>query len=71
MGEKHSLVRLTYRLGWLFLLAAVVFRALMLTSTGYEVLRATTVLPHNFFELSVLSFLICLATEAYGRASSK
>jgi hypothetical protein len=71
MGDKHSLVKLTYRLGWLFLFAALVFRGLLLTASGQEMARATTVLPHNFLQLSGLFFLICLATWAYGNASNK
>ena len=71
MGDNKSLVRLTYRLGWFFLLAAFAFRALLLTASGVQLVRATTVLPHNFLQLSALFFLICLATEASGRASSK
>ncbi|MGH9668642.1 MAG: hypothetical protein ACRD3A_00830 [Terriglobales bacterium] len=69
--EKQSMVRLTYRLGWFFLLAAFAFRALLLTASGHQLVRATTVLPHNFLQLSALFFLICLATWAYGQADSK
>lgn len=71
MGDKQSLVRLTYRLGWLFLFAALIFRGLLLTASGVQMVRATTVLPHNLLQMSALFFLICLATEAYARASSK
>ena len=71
MRDNKSLVRLTYRLGWFFLLAAFAFRALLLTASGYQIVRATTVLPHNFLQLSALFFLISLATWAYGQADSK
>ena len=69
--EKDSLVKLTYRLGWFFLVAALVFRALLRTSEGYEIAVLTGVAPRNLLQMSSILFLICVATDAYERARTK
>ncbi len=57
----RGLVRLTYWLGWVFLVAAVIARILLYTSMKDRMID-TSVLPRNFFELSFLLFVISIAS---------
>ena len=55
--------RLTYQLGWLFLIIAVVERILIMASEGMaERALHHRVFPYNFLELSFLFFVISIAS---------
>ncbi len=62
----QAIVRVTYGLGWLFFILAVIGRVLLRTSVA-ERMIAMDVLPRNFIQLSFLFFLISVASYAYGR----
>ncbi|HXZ28168.1 MAG TPA: hypothetical protein VEG08_09255 [Terriglobales bacterium] len=65
-----GMVQNSYRLGWILLVLAVVTRILVYFDLGWR-LVAIKVVPRNLLELSVVFFVICLASEAYGRATQK
>ena len=55
--------RLTYQLGWLLLVIAIVERmAIMASQAVAERAVHYSVLPHNFLELSFLFFVISIAS---------
>jgi len=62
------MTRTAYLLGWVFLALAVIERIAM-TSRGFlDLAVQRNVLPRNFFELSLLFFVIAIASD---RHSSK
>lgn len=61
-----GLVRLTYWLGWVFFVLAVIGRILLFTSVSEHMIDAN-VLPRNFIQLSFLFFLISIATTFCNR----
>ncbi|HUK88718.1 MAG TPA: hypothetical protein VLT85_13710 [Terriglobales bacterium] len=65
-----GMVQNSYRLGWILLVLALVTRALVFFDLGWR-LVAIKVVPRNLLELSVVFFVICVASEAYGRAAQK
>ncbi len=60
----------SYRLGWILLILALVTRVLVYFDLGWR-LVAIKVVPRNLLELSVVLFVICIASESYGRATQK
>lgn len=65
-----GMVQNSYRLGWVLLVLALVTRVLVYFDLGWR-LVAIKVVPRNLLELSVVLFVICIASEAYGRATQK
>jgi len=56
-------MRALYILGWVFFALAVVERILLISSNIRLMAIEQNVLPRNFFELSLLFFVISIATE--------
>jgi hypothetical protein len=56
-------MRVLYNLGWVFFALAVVERILLLSPNIASMAMQHNVLPRNFFELSLLFFVISIATE--------
>lgn len=65
------MVRITYLLGWLFLLVAMGARVALLSRDIAAVMVQANVLPRNFLALSFLFFLACVASHVYRRAQEK
>ena len=62
MSRLHSIAAVTYGLGWVSAIAAVIYR-LIYSSGGGRISASTHILPHNLLQLSVLAFLVCIASE--------
>ena len=62
MSRLHSIAAVTYGLGWVSAIAAVIYR-LIYSSGGGRISASTHILPHNLLQLSVLAFLVCNASE--------
>ena len=62
----QGLVQLTYRLGWVFFVLAVIARILSYTSLRERMIDAS-VMPHNFLQLAFLFFLASIATTLVNR----
>ena len=56
-------MRALYILGWVFFALAVIERILLLSPNITVMAVQHNVLPRNFFELSLLFFVISIATE--------
>jgi hypothetical protein len=56
-------MRATYFLGWLFLIIAVIERAMLSSASVSRMALERNVLPRNFIELSLLFFVIAIASE--------
>ncbi len=54
----------SYYLGFLSAAAAVVYRAFWFGSLGASLFGAPRVLPHNLVELSILLFVVSIASNA-------
>ena len=67
MNICPSLIRITYLLGFLSAVAAVVYRGLLMLGVGADLAAATNVQPRNFLQLSILLLVLCLATDVYAR----
>ncbi len=65
----EGLVGVTYWLGWVFLVLAVIARILAYTSL-VDRMVALGVLPRNFFELAFLFFVACIAGSMVHRQKS-
>lgn len=63
-----GMVKLTYRLGWVFLAVALVSRILLTTSLRERMIEIN-VLPRNFLQLTVVFFLASVASYAYHQTS--
>lgn len=63
-----GMVKLTYRLGWVFFAVAVISRILLTTSLG-ERMAEIHVLPRNFMQLTFLFFLASIASYTCNRSS--
>ncbi len=61
--------RITYWLGWVFLVFAFIQRA-TLAGMGGRLLEKN-VMPRNFFELSLLFFVISIATALHCKTEGK
>ncbi len=64
----QGMVRITYALGWLFFIFAIIGRVLLRTSMA-ERMIAFDVLPRNFIQLSFLFFIIAIASYCGARLS--
>ncbi len=64
----QGIVRVTYALGWLFFILAIIGRVLLRTSVA-ERMIAIDVLPRNFIQLSFLFFIISIASYCGARLS--
>jgi len=67
MSICQSLIRLTYLLGFLSAVTAVVYRGLLMFGVGVQFAAAINVQPRNFLQLSILLLVLCLATDVYAR----
>jgi len=54
----------SYQLGCVSAVVAIVYRAFWLGSLGARLFGAPHVVPHNFVELSILLFLVSIASNA-------
>lgn len=54
----------SYQLGCVSAVAAIVYRAMWLGSLGARLFGAPRVLPRNLMELSILLFLVSIASNA-------
>ncbi|MGH9508380.1 MAG: hypothetical protein ACRD2M_00455 [Terriglobales bacterium] len=70
MNGYHRIIVLSYRLAWVFAAAAITYRLLIRTGIGWRIYEMTGVVPSNLFQMSILLFVIVLASEAYGRSSA-
>ena len=57
------MARATYFLGWLFLIIGFVERGLMISNNMSRMAVERNVLPRNFIELSLLFFVISIASH--------
>ncbi len=64
MNAMNAIAKRTYALGWLFLIVGLIERALIMKESFLMMAWANHVLPHNFLELSLLFFLITIASRA-------
>lgn len=63
----RGMIQLSYWVGVFAAALAVVYKALMMFGVGESWAAATALSPRSFLHLSVLLFLLCLATEVYAR----
>ena len=63
----RGMIQLSYWVGVFAAALAVVYKTLMMFGVGESWPAATGLLPRSFVHLSVLLFLLCLATEVYAR----
>ena len=54
----------SYYLGCVSAAAAIVYRALWFGSLGERLFGAPRVVPHNFLDLSILLFVVSIASDA-------
>jgi hypothetical protein len=64
----HQVAAFTYSLGWISAIAAFVYHALVVRGAVTPPMGFS---PRNLLELTLLSFLICLATYARIVATNK
>ena len=64
MDAMNAIAKRTYALGWLFFILAVIERLLITKESVLLFANAHNVLPHNLFHLSVLFFVITIASRA-------
>jgi hypothetical protein len=60
----NAIAKRTYALGWIFLLVGLVERVLIIKESFLTMAYATHLLPHNFFQLGFLFFVITIASRA-------
>ena len=63
-----GMVKLTYRLGWVFFAVSLVSRVLLATGLR-ERMVGMNVLPRNFLQLTVVFFLASVASYTYHQIS--
>jgi hypothetical protein len=61
---QSKIAEWSYYLGCLSAAAAIVYRALWLGSLGERLFGTPPVVPHNFLDLSILLFVISIASNA-------
>jgi hypothetical protein len=64
MARLQSLAQFTYVVGWISAVAAFVYHALFYGGLGPRLLAASSVSPRHLLQLSILSFIITIATDA-------
>jgi len=64
MKAMNAIAKRTFALGWLFLLAGLVERALIMKESFLMMAYNNHVMPHNFLQLSFLFFVITIAARA-------
>jgi len=63
MSRLHSIAAVTYGLGLVSALAAVIYRLVLYSAGGGRISASMHILPYNLLQLSVLAFLVCIASE--------
>lgn len=63
-----GMVKLTYWLGWVFFVVALISRILLTTGMRERMIEAN-VLPRNFMQLTIVFFLASVATYTYNQIS--
>ena len=66
----NAIAKRAYALGWLFFIIAVIERLLLANESVHAFGTMHNVLPRNFFELSLLFFVITIASRACCARSS-
>ena len=67
--STESLVKLTYVGGWVCAGVAVVYKVLCIVDIANALAAQTQVLPHHFWQLSFLLFLISIASASRARTA--
>ncbi len=66
------MTNLAYIAGWVLLVASLIFRVVVPFSMGAQnFVSRTSLWPHNLFQLSMIAFVICIASYCKGRAEQK
>lgn len=61
---QSTIAEWSYYLGCVSAAVAIVYRALWLGSLGARLFGAPRVVPHNFLDLSILLFVVSIASNA-------
>jgi hypothetical protein len=64
MNAMNAIAKRTYAVGWLLLILAVIERLLITKESVLLFANAHNILPHNFLQLSVVFFVITIASRA-------
>jgi hypothetical protein len=65
MNRAPAIIRNSYKLGWLFLALAFLYRLAILIPALDKLALTSPVAPRNLLQLAGVSFLICAATYAH------
>ena len=64
MNAMNAIAKRTYALGWLCFLVGLIERLLITNDHVHEFANIHNVMPHNFLQLSLLFFVVTIASRA-------
>jgi hypothetical protein len=64
MNRMRSIATITYTIGWISTILGVIYRVWLYNGTGAHVAMATHVWPYNLLQLSLLAFVIAIASDS-------
>jgi hypothetical protein len=70
MNRMQSIGTVAYATGWISIVLGLVYRALLYSGIGAHFAIATNVAPRNLLQLSLLAFVIAIASDTRCAAHS-
>ena len=70
MRRMQSIATATYAFGWISTIVGIIYRVWLYQGTGTHIATATNVWPHNLLQLSLLAFVIAIASDTRYAAHS-
>lgn len=68
MARLESVASATYVLGWISLVAAAIYRLIISTAAGEAIFSATRLVPRSLLGLSLVFFIVSIASDLRVRA---
>jgi len=70
MRRTQSIGTITYAIGWISIVVGVIYRVCLYSGKGAHFAIATNVSPRNLLQLSLLAFVIAIASDTRCSANS-
>jgi len=70
MSRIQSIGTITYAIGWISIVIGVIYRVCLYSGRGAHIAIATNVSPRNLLQLSLLAFVIAIASDIRRSAHS-
>ena len=70
MSRLQSIGTVTYAIGWISIVVGVIYRVCLYSARGAHFALATNVSPRNLLQLSLLAFVIAIASDTRHSANS-